>query len=319
VALAAMLTPYVRFLMRPGSTWPTFVYNANDAGAGKTLCAKIATVSCFGSAEVMTIDKDREEFRKKLATALLEGAQFMLFDNVEVPIHDGTLEAANTSSEINLRLLGRNKSIVGPVPYFYITGNGLQIRGDMASRVLWVHIFMPATRPEEREFARDIEEEDLFAMRPRLLSACYWLVKGWVDAGAPVKDCKSRHKNWARVVGSILCFHDFVNPTARPPALEGQMDTADNITLLLAAMNPHERYDTNQLIDLCQKIGAFEDRLSDWEGEDTDPRRKSAIRSFVGLTIAKAARRSYSGRRIHREGKSRDRKYRVEVIESIPA
>jgi hypothetical protein len=318
VAVAAMLTPYTRLLLRPLDTIPFFAYTANDAGAGKTLCAKIAVFTNFGSAVETPVKKDPDEIPKVLASKTLEGAGYILFDNVRGPIDCPALEAYGTSGEVEDRLLRKNEMIRGVPATIYITGNGMKLRGDLPSRVLYVELFMPESSPDDRVFRRDLGEDDVKGLRRRLLSACYRLVASWVEAGRPVSACKSRHKEWARVVGSILTFHDFIDPTTRPSLKSAEMDDTEQLRVGLAAATPEKRYTLTELIDVIHEAGAFEDRLKEWKGENTDTDVARRVRSFMGDLLNKAARRWYGDRAIHREGTAKARTYWVEAKAAVP-
>lgn len=321
VAIAAMLTPYTRLLLRRTDNVPFFAYTANDAGAGKTLCAKVATITMFGSGEETPVKKDPDEIPKVLATKLLEGAGFILFDNVRGALECGALEAYATSGEVSDRLLRKNESVKGIPALIYITGNSMKLRGDLPSRVLWVELFMPESDPADRVFKRDLDEADLYPMRRRLLSACYRLVASWVAAGKPSAVCRSRFKQWAKVVGSILRFHDFIDPTSKPVLQSGEMGEPEQIGLLIAGMDQVRKYTLTEVIDVCTEAGAFEDRLKEWKGEeDTDKIIARAIRSYMGDVLRKIRGRNYGGRTLRREGTAKRRLYWVEQVPgSVPA
>jgi len=315
VAVAAMLTPYARLLLRPRDTLPFFAYTANDAGAGKTLCAKIAIAVNFGSAAEVPLGQDPDEIKKVLATKTLEGAGYILFDNVRGAVDAPALEAYGTSGEVEDRLLRKNEMVRGIPAVIYITGNGVRLKGDLPSRVLWVELFMPDNRPEDRVFKRDLAEDDLIAMRPRVLAAMWRLVESWVAAGRPVYGCKSRHKQWANVIGSILRHHEFTDPTAPPVLKSGHVDEADQLGQMLAAMTAETDYTTDALIDLCQAAGVFEKELENWQGETTDDRTKRVVKSFMSRMFGKVERRIYGGRMLVRHGKAKFRRFRVELVD----
>jgi hypothetical protein len=269
----------------------------------------------FGSGEETPVKKDPDEIPKVLATKLLEGAGFILFDNVRVALDCPALEAYATSGEVSDRLLRKNESVRGIPALIYITGNGMKLRGDLPSRVLWVELFMPESDPSDRVFKRDLDEADLYPMRRRLLSACYRLVASWVAAGKPVADCKSRFKQWAKVVGSILRFHDFIDPTSKPTLQSGEMGEPEQIAMMIAGMDPSRKYTLTEVIDVCTEAGAFEDRLKEWKGdEDTDKIIARAIRSYMGDVLRKIRGRIYSGRTLQREGTAKKRMYWVEEV-----
>lgn len=318
VAIAAMLTPLIRLLLRPSDNVPFFAYTANDAGAGKTLCAKVAVMTIFGTAVETPVKKDPDEIPKVLATKTLEGAGYILFDNVRSALDCPALEAYATSGEVEDRLLRRNEMVRGLPAVIYITGNGMQLRGDLPSRVLWVELFMPESDPSQRKFHRDLGEADILGLRRKLLSASLRLVTSWVEAGRPQFEGTSRFKEWAKVVGSILRHHGFADPTTKPNLKSGEMDEPEQIKIMLAALVPLQKYDLAQLVDCCHEVGAFEDRLKDWMGEGTDPRVARAVRSYMGAMAQRAGRRIYAGRKLHRQGTGKNRTFTVEVVSEIP-
>ena len=79
-ALASLLTPLVRPAIN--SPTPLALYDAPQAGTGKTLLAEVVAMIATGRpAETFSAPADPEEWRKKITTALASGRNIVVIDN----------------------------------------------------------------------------------------------------------------------------------------------------------------------------------------------------------------------------------------------
>jgi hypothetical protein len=153
--LAAVLTAVAR-----PSLWtaPGVLITAphiSGAGAGKGLLARAAALIAYGVPPVaFTFGHDKDEFDKRLVTALLSGAPTVFIDNVNGQLlRSETLASALTERPAQVRILGSSAMLpLNAVTFVVVTGNGLKVTEDLARRILWVDVDPQVEDPEERPF-----------------------------------------------------------------------------------------------------------------------------------------------------------------------
>jgi len=98
-AIASILTPLVRPAI--DSPTPLALYDAPQAGTGKTLLAEVASIVATGrAAETFSAPNDPEEWRKKITMALSSGTSVVLIDNVIHRLDSDALCMALTSTTV---------------------------------------------------------------------------------------------------------------------------------------------------------------------------------------------------------------------------
>lgn len=156
VHLAAVLTTAVRTTLDAS---PAFAYDAPAQGSGKTLLARCDGVLAQGTEPSVwphTAQKDDEEVRKRIFTALRGGARTLIWDNVVGAFDSPALASSLTSPLFSDRILGQ--SVAPTVPnrmLLLITGNNIALQGEMPRRVLTCRIDPLVERPFARKFALD--------------------------------------------------------------------------------------------------------------------------------------------------------------------
>lgn len=102
---------------------PIAVFNADRAGAGKTLLANLLGIILDGASFSITYTSNDEEFEKQLATGVEAGGRDIVIDNVksgrrywerEREISSPVLERSVTADILNFRRLGFNAAIRRP-------------------------------------------------------------------------------------------------------------------------------------------------------------------------------------------------------------
>ncbi|MCW5939893.1 MAG: hypothetical protein KF884_10765 [Fimbriimonadaceae bacterium] len=212
-ALALALLPFVRPVIA-GPT-PLHLVDAPVQGSGKSLLVRACLWPALGSAAAATTaTRDEEEWRKKIATALLEGRQVIFLDNLSRKLDSDSLAAALTAPEWNDRALGAMRAINVPVRCVWAaTANNAELSRDLARRTVWIRLDARTERPEDRTGFRH-EELEVYAasQRPRLVSALCHIIDNWCDAGRPgfIDKKLGSFEQWSKTIGGILC-HAGVN------------------------------------------------------------------------------------------------------------
>lgn len=183
--VAALLTAVVRPCL---ATAPGFGFDAPTAASGKTkLALCIAALATGNDEALLPPPTDDEETRKKIATALANTKQVMIFDNVEAQLKSPAMAAFLTARTWSDRLLGGNTEIHASNRVLtLITGNNLMPQGDIVRRMLIVRIDpqLEATQVWQREFELD-PLDYVIRNRQRLVAAALTLLSGFVAAGMP--------------------------------------------------------------------------------------------------------------------------------------
>ena len=207
-AIASMLTPVVRPAI--DSPTPLALYDAPQAGTGKSLLAEVVSIIATGrAAETFSAPRDPEEWRKKITTALSSGTGVVVIDNVNYRLDSDALCSAITSITISDRIFRTFERIVLPVKCAWIaTGNNVQLAGDMPRRCYWIRLDAKQSKPFHRTGFR---HENLRAWvtehRGGLIAALLVLARYWFRQGRPkpkkVKPLGS-FESWCSVVGGML-------------------------------------------------------------------------------------------------------------------
>jgi len=206
-ALGLLLTPIVRPAIR--GHVPLGLIDAPQAGTGKSLYASVIGAIVSGEAPaIITAPKDRDEWRKKITSALMTGATVVTIDNLTGLLYSGELAAVITTSVWADRLLGSNEIIKLPHHATWLaTGNNIRLGGDLPRRCYWIRLDAQMSRPWQRE---GFKHPDLIAWvldnRGALLVAALTLARAWYASGCPAPQVKllGGFSEWTRIIGGIL-------------------------------------------------------------------------------------------------------------------
>ena len=157
---AAVITAIVRPVL---NTAPAFAFDAPVQGAGKTKLARCIALLCNGEDDLTitphTTSRDDEEIRKRLLSLLRNGKNYVIWDNVLGVFDSASVAGLLTSDKFSDRALGKNTLLeYDNKALFLITGNNLQLAGDMPRRVITCRIDPETEKPYAREFDFDPEE-----------------------------------------------------------------------------------------------------------------------------------------------------------------
>jgi hypothetical protein len=155
--LGALLTPAMRLVLPP--PWPQLGINAPQQGSGKTLLATLLRI-IYGGEEHSAPETGKqsdvdEELRKVISTILLEHTgQVVVFDNMNGVFRSGKMCKLLTGLHWSDRGLGHLKGVHAINDRLWVlTGNNLQVGGDLARRTIWVNINAKMEHPENRKVA----------------------------------------------------------------------------------------------------------------------------------------------------------------------
>jgi hypothetical protein len=207
-AIASMLTPLVRSAI-DGPT-PLALYDAPQAGTGKTLLAEVVAIIATGrAAETFSAPTDPEEWRKKITTALSTGTNVVVIDNVTRHLNPDSLCTALTATTVGDRQFRTFEWLVFPVKCAWIaTGNNIKLGGDMPRRCYWIRLDAKQSQPFRRTGFRHPNLRGWVTdHRGELIAALLTIARYWFLQGRPKpKTLKpmGSFESWCETVGGML-------------------------------------------------------------------------------------------------------------------
>lgn len=260
VSIAALVVMCAAQLLPPGSIRPSFVVTKNAEGAGATTLVNCVGVAILG--EVLTGVKpaDEDETRKLLTSAAREGRTLILFDNQKAKLSSASLEAFIGSPAWSDRLLGVSQTVSFPnLATVFVTSNGCTVSPDMRRRSLFIELHLEEERAEDRQFRRNLSFAALLSLRPRILAACWSLVRNWHGAGQPgPRGSSSTFDDWAKTIGGIVQSGGYGCALETARAADMADEDGNAMRALAGVMEPRKRYTFGEIVALCRKSGCFE-------------------------------------------------------------
>ena len=208
VHLAALITAAVRAVL-PAA--PGFAYDAPIQGSGKTLLARCVGVLAQGTEPSVwphTANANDEEIRKRIFTVLTSGMRVLIWDNVVGTFDSPAVASSLTSPYYTDRILGKSDSTTVPNRMMFIlTGNNIQLQGEMPRRILVSRIDPATDKPFSREFATD-PFAVCRANRQEMVAASLTLIRGFLTHGcqSPVKGKLASFEEWDLWVRRAVLF-----------------------------------------------------------------------------------------------------------------
>ena len=185
---AVMLCALITAVQRPVlSTAPAFAFDAPRQGTGKTLLAECCAILATGERPNAWphIEKNEEETRKRLLTALRSGSRVLLWDNIVGQFDSPALAALLTSDVYTDRVLGASTSEAYPNRLVVLlTGNNFTPSGELPRRVLTCRLDAQSERPYTRDFTFN-PADVCMEQRQGLIAAALTLLRGFISAGSP--------------------------------------------------------------------------------------------------------------------------------------
>lgn len=197
---------------------PMFPITANIRGSGKSMLVDAASVIAYGHrAARHTFSGDDKEMGKVITSLVIRGSSSVLFDNLNVQLRGGSLDAALTGTTWNDRILGESK-MTGDLPMrivFTATGNNLTFGTDIARRVILIRLVSALAEPEGRS---NFVHRDLLgwvaSQRPRLAVAALTVLRGYYAAGCPEQGGGEfgSFEAWSRIIRGAIVWAGGADP-----------------------------------------------------------------------------------------------------------
>jgi hypothetical protein len=225
--VAGLLTPLAKLAISSPS--PLFMVDANVRGSGKSLLVDVISVLLSGrKAARMFYTPNNDEMKKQVMATALSGDRMVLFDNITGDFGGPVLDGALTSTEIKGRLLGTPDDVRVPLEAtWYVTGNNLQLLGDMARRTLSSRLESPEEKPEERAvFKHAALLEHAARERPRYLGAALTILRAFCEAGRPSQKLTpwGSFESWSDLVREAVVWAGMSDPGETRAALAASSD-----------------------------------------------------------------------------------------------
>jgi hypothetical protein len=151
--IAAALTIIERSLLPDR---PCFFVTAGRRGGGKTTTLAMLITAVTGVRPCAAAwSTNEEERRKALLSYFLDGAAYILWDNIPrgCQISCPHIEKSSTAAYYSDRKLGVSETVATSASTIHLfTGNNIAPKGDLASRSLQTRLDVKRTDPENRPF-----------------------------------------------------------------------------------------------------------------------------------------------------------------------
>jgi hypothetical protein len=306
VAVSALVGLFAAQLLPEGSLRPCFIVDKNAEGAGASTLVGCAIVPVVGEIPTGIKSDDDDEVRKSLTAVVREGRTVVLFDNQRSRLSSAALEAFLSSPTWRDRLLGVNQTFTGAnIATVFTTANGCKLSPDMRRRSLIIELHLEAERAEDRCFQRPLNLATLLVLRPKILAACWALVRHWYAEGQPSPSrSHSAFPAWAQVVGGIVQAAGYACPLDTAEVAVAADEDGDSMRLLVEAMVSGRFYTFGEIVQLCRVTDCFTGLISD---EDIG----KASRAALSRILSRYDKRLIKHYRFLIEGKGHKRTYRV--------
>lgn len=210
-AVAALTIPLTllcaKTLLQGEAGPPMIMVTAPQAGTGKTWLAMQLVMAVTGELPSSTLYPETEIERAKTVTSsIMEGASYVIFDNIRSASVLGNGHRVLTKLVTDLiwedRVLGASKNYSGPASLVPITtGNNLTAAGDLARRTIECRLSNPeGVHSANRSFKRRSPLKWTQAHRGRILGALATILR----AGGEGVVTQGTFPGWARHVAAPL-------------------------------------------------------------------------------------------------------------------
>lgn len=232
VALSAILTAVARGAM-PAA--PMHAFTASTPGTGKSYLAGIITRIATGRhVGGFAYSGDEAETRKQIDSALLDGRQFVVFDNVQADLAGARLAEVLTQPTVEIRPLGRSEAVEVPCAAMFIgTGNNLVIAADLTRRVLLCRLDRRVERPELHKFGSN-PLEMIGNDRGRYVAAALTILRAFQVGGDTPPPMLGGYEAWSERVRGALLWLGVADPAA---AMDAGRESDPHRSELLAVLH----------------------------------------------------------------------------------
>jgi hypothetical protein len=205
-AVALLLLPFVQAMI-DGAT-PFHLIEKPSPGTGASLLANCLHYIATGrDIAIMTEGRDEEEWRKRITAKLRGGPQYIMIDNIRLPLESAAVAAALTAEEWEDRVLGTSQVVRIPIQCVWLgTGNNPVLSDEIARRTIRIRLDAKCDRPWLRDiFLHDDLRSWVIEHRSELVHACLTLIQAWIAAGKPEGEKRlGMYESWSKIMGGIL-------------------------------------------------------------------------------------------------------------------
>ena len=222
-ALAALVTPAMVFGNHLGGRAPVDLGEADASQSGKGYRAKL-TAAIYGHI-VKTVTQKKGgvgSMEESFATALIQGYNFISFDNVRKTIDSPALESFLTEDTFQARSPHLTAIEIDPRRVIVqLTSNRAEITPDLANRSSCVRILKQPQGYRFKHYPEGGTLEHVRANQPLYLGAVFAVVRAWHAAGKPQTDITGHDfRAWAGRLDWIV-----QNILRAGPLLDGHRET----------------------------------------------------------------------------------------------
>jgi len=211
-AIAILLTLILRTLF--SGRIPLALFDKPQPGTGASLLTDIISIISSGQqAQMMSPPRNEEEWKKLIFSILKKGQVLGVIDNLATVLQGEALSTALTEENYQGRNLGHSEALTLPSHTIWmVTGNNIQLGGDLPRRSIWIRMDAKVPQPWLRKMSH-YKHSDLkkwvTEKRGDILGAILLIGRAWILAGKP-KAANSvdlgGFDDWACVIGDILAF-----------------------------------------------------------------------------------------------------------------
>ena len=190
-------------------TAPGVAYDAPGAGTGKTLLELcVGQMTQNKTPRILTGVNSDDEMRKRITALLMEGCNLIILDNIVGHFVSPVLEAMLTAAYLSDRILGVSEMVDLPnTTMVMISGNNIQIVGDLNRRFLTCRIDAKIESPHTRKFDLD-PLAYVKAHRLDMVRAALTIIRGYLTSGAGriAAGRTASFEIWDDLVRQSLCW-----------------------------------------------------------------------------------------------------------------
>lgn len=228
VAIASIITPVARTAV--DGPVPLVLFDSPTPGTGKSLLADLASVIATGQAASRMVWTREEEIEKRITALLASGARTVLIDNADSVIGGPSLDAVITSSWWTGRELGKSQMLrVKSRAQWAVTGNNVQVTGDMARRSIRCFLDPNIENPENRtNFKYHDILQQAKANRGVYVQAALTIVKAWMNSGEHISGLPplGSFEKWSDTIRSALIWLGMADPVASQASIKANDSAA---------------------------------------------------------------------------------------------
>jgi hypothetical protein len=298
--MSMLMTPVVRGAC---TCVPGQFATAAQAGTGKSyLLDCVAAIAIAGYMPVLDMEKNVEENRKRLETALIQGQMLFSMDNTEIPLGGPWLCQAIERPQVEPRWLQHNKAVALYNNWsLFGSGNNLKLLDDVVRRCLKCTIKAGGREnPLERTFKSKPFDRAL-AQRWKYIRAILTIARAYIEAGCPgeLRGIGEPFTEWNRFVRSALVWVGFADPVESQEGIRSADPRRQQRLALWTAIAGAYGYGLENRRSCADVIHNAErgvitkrkERLADWPPADPKDYRAVALRDALEVTVS-----TYSGK-----------------------